>query len=186
MTDNNDEALDTLVETDVVIDDTITETETPVYTFTITEKVQPNYGMTHSIIEWLQENMESLVDDHNKAIFGKVNTGFNDSNIKTFGKSPVCDVYIDRVEYETNLDSCIPIKVHTIIIFYMKGANNPTYLKATNLHDLIMQEFLVNDTFKLLDNVVRDTYITNSEIRNQAIRGGYGVMGTFELTHDLY
>ena len=49
-----------------------------------------------------------------------------------------------------------------------------------------MQKFITEEGFKHLSNVVRDTRVTNSEIRNQNIRGGYGVMGAFELTHDLY
>ena len=115
-----------------------------------------------------------------------MNTGFNENILKTFGKRPVCDIYINNVEYSTDFDSHIPIKVHTMILFYLKGANNHTYLKGCELHDLIMQEFISNNTFKRLDGVVRNTYIDNSEIQNQNIRGGYGVLGAFELTHDLY
>lgn len=180
---NNDE----FVDTDIVIEDeTVEVTETPTYTFTITEKLQPDYGMTTQILEWIQSNLESLVDDYGHKIFGKVNTGFNDNILKTFGKRPVCDVYVRSVEYEGDFDGHIPIKVHSIVLFYLKGANNQSYLKGCELHDLVMQEFITNNTFKHLTDVVKDTYIMNSEIRNQTIRGGYGVMGAFELTHDLY
>ena len=180
---NNDEFTDT----DIVIEDeTVEVTETPTYTFTITEKLQPDYGMTTQILEWIKSNIESLVDDYGHKIFGKVNTGFNDNILKTFGKRPVCDVYVRNVEYEGDFDGHIPIKVHSIVLFYLKGANNQSYLKGCELHDLVMQEFITNTMFKHLTDVVRDTYITNSEIRNQTIRGGYGVMGAFELTHDLY
>ena len=112
--------------------------------------------------------------------------GKRKNTLKSFGNRPVCDVYVDSVEYSGDFDSHIPIKVHTIVLFYLKGANNQTYLKGCGLHDLLMQEFITNTMFKHLTDVVRDTYITNSEIRNQTIRGGYGVMGAFELTHDLY
>ena len=156
------------------------------YTFTITGQVTPEYSMSTQILEWLRTNLVGLVDDNNHNIFGKVNYGFNESVIKTFGKKPVCDVYINKVEYGSDFDAHTPIKVHSIILFYMKGANNTTYFKASQLHDLIMQELITNEDFKRLDDVVRDTYITNSEIRNQTMRGGYGVMGAFELTHDLY
>lgn len=175
------------IETDIVIEDeTVEVTETPIYTFTITEKLQPDYTMTPQILEWIQSNMESMVDDYGHKIFGKVNTGFNDNILKTFGKRPVCDVYVRGVEYEGDFDGHIPIKVHSIVLFYLKGANNQNYLKACQLHDLIMQEFITNTEFKHLDDVVKDTYIMNSEIRIENIRGGYGVMGIFELTHDLY
>ena len=192
MTEENNESnvtdeRPTITDTDIIIEDeTIGVTETPVYTFTITEKADPDYSMSHSILTWIHDNLAGLQDDYLKPIFGKVNYGFNDDIIKTFGKKPVCDVYIDSIEYEGDFDSHIPIKVHSIVIFYMKGANNPTYLKATELHDLLMQEFITNNSFKRLDDTVQDTYIMNSEIRNQNIRGGYGVMGVFELTHDLY
>ena len=156
------------------------------YTFTITEQVKPDYSMSPRILEWLHDNIAGLVDDDNNNIFGKVNYGFNESVIKTFGKKPVCDVYINKVEYGSDFDAHTPVKVHSIILFYMKGANNATYFKASQLHDLIMQELLTNEDFQRLDDVVSNTYITNSEIRNQTMRGGYGVMGAFELKHDLY
>lgn len=176
-----------IVETDIVVDGESAETvETTPYFFTISERLDPDYKMAHNILSWLHDNMESLVDDQDKVIFGKVNTGFNESILKTFGKKPVCDVYIDRIEYMGDFDNHIPTKVHSIVIFYMKGANNQTYMKACELHDLIMQEFLTKNSFKELDKLVRGTVIENSEIRNENIRGGYGVMGAFELTHDLY
>lgn len=175
------------IETDIVIEDeTVEVTETPVYTFTITEKLQPDYSMCHQLIEWIQTNLEGLLDDYNHKIFSKVNYGFNENTLKSFGNRPVCDVYVDNVDYEGDFDSHIPIKVHSIVLFYLKGANNQNYLKACQLHDLLMQEFLTNTEFKHLDDVVKDTYIMNSEIRIENIRGGYGVMGIFELTHDLY
>ena len=174
-------------DTDINIEDeTIKVIETPVYEFTITERIDPNYGTTTQIIEWLQTNMESFLDDYNKPLFGKVNTGFNDSTLKTFGKRPVCDVYINNVDYGTDFDAHTPVKVHTIVIFYLKGANNNTYLKACQIHDLVMQEFLTNTDFQRLDDVVKETYIDNSSVSNRSIRGGFGVMGTFELTHTLY
>ena len=184
MTDENVEQMD---DTDINIEnETIKVIETPVYEFTITERLDPNYGTTTQIIEWLKTNMESFLDDYNKPLFGKVNTGFNDSILKTFGKRPVCDVYINNVDYGTDFDAHEPVKVHTIVIFYLKGANNNTYLKACQIHDLVMQEFLTNTSFQELDSVVSKTYIDKSSVSNRSIRGGFGVMGTFELTHTLY
>lgn len=178
---------DTTFDTDIVVDGETVETiETPVYTFSISEQTIQKYGVTYQVLSWLQENMESLKDDYDNQIFGKVNTGFDDKTLKTFGKRPVCDVYINNVEYDSYFDTYIPIKVNTIVLFYMKGANNPTYMKGCELHDFIMQEFITQESFKRLGDVVKDTVITNSEVRNENIRGGYGVMGIFELTHDLY
>ena len=190
--------IDTITVDDATIDLTVTLTKLPDdpdvvevdlderYQFTISERVTPEYGVSTQVLEWLHDNLASLVDDYNTALFGKVNYGFNDNTIKTFGKRPVCDVYIDKVEYSGDFDGHIPIKVHTIVIFYMKGANNTTYLKASELHDLLMQEFLTNKSFKRLTDIVQDTIIKDSGLRNQSIRGGYGVLGSFELSHDLY
>lgn len=183
-----EESIEPLMDdTDVDIEDaTVKVIDTPVYEFTIRERLTPDYGMAYQIIEWLQTNLSSLKDDYNKVIFGKVNTGFNENLLKTFGKKPVCDVYIKNVEYTGDFDNHIPTKLHSIVLFYMKGANNKTYVKACELHDLLMQEFISNHSFRELDNVVQDTYIDNSEIRIQTLRGGMGVMGAFELTHTLY
>ena len=156
------------------------------YTFQVTEQTSDITGVTTQVLEWLHDNLEDLRDDLNKQIFGKVNYGFNDDNIKTFGRKPVCDVYLNKVEYDGDFEDHIPIKVDTILIFYLKGANNHTYLKACELHDYLVSVLSNTESFKRLDNVVRDTYITNTEVRNQKIRGGYGVLGAFELTHTLY
>ena len=156
------------------------------YTFHVTERTSDTTGVTTQILEWLHDNLEDLRDDLNKQIFGKVNYGFNDANIKTFGRKPVCDVYLNKVEYDGDFEDHIPIKVNTFLIFYLKGANNHTYLKACELHDYLVSVLSNTESFKRLDNVVRDTYITNTEVRNQKIRGGYGVLGAFELTHTLY
>ena len=100
------------------------------YCFDISEKTKPDYKMTSAIIEWLQENMENLLDDEDNQIFGKVNTGFNEETLRSFGKRPVCDVYLDRVEYKSDFDDHIPEKAFTFLLFHMKGANNATYEKS--------------------------------------------------------
>ena len=87
-----------------------------VYTFKITGKVLPVYSMSVEILSWIKGNIESLLDDYNTQIFGKVNTGFNEGILKTFGKKPVCDVYIRKVEYSSTFDSDMPIKVQTIVL----------------------------------------------------------------------
>ena len=156
------------------------------YTFTIKDRTVQDYTMCSNITNWLVENLEALTDDNNLTIFGKVNTGFNENSLKTFGKKPVCDVYINRVEYEGNYDSHIPQKVHSIVLFYFKGANNHTYMKACELHDYVMQEFIENKEWRHLDNIVKDTYIMNSELRVQPLQKKWGVIGAFELTHTLY
>lgn len=175
-----------LDDTDVVIDDETREViETPVYTFQLTHKTTPDYTMSLAIIEWIQSNLESILDDYNKRLFGKVNCGFNEEALRSFGKRPVAEVYIDNVEYNGDFEGHPPVQVNTVVLFYMKGANNNTYLKACTVHDYLMQEFLTNDTFKKSD-VVRDTVITNSEIRNQPVGKVYGVVGALQLSHTLY
>lgn len=157
-----------------------------VYTFEVSESTIPDYRFASSIVTWLTENMESLTDDHEDPIFGKVNIGFNEETLKTFGKTPVCDIYINNTDFTTDFDEHKPETVHTVLIFYIKGANNPAYMKACELYDYIMQEFIENESFKCLDNIVRDTYISNSEIQPRPIGKKWGVMGILELSHILY
>ena len=156
------------------------------YTFSISEKTMPDYTMSTNISSWLKNNLASLTDDNSNPIFGKVNNGFNENTLKTFGKNPVCDVYINRVDYEGNFECHIPQRVHTIVLFYLKGANNHTYEKACGIHDYLMQEFIENESFRRLDNIVSDTYILNSELRIQPLNKKWGVIGAFELSHTLY
>ena len=156
------------------------------YTFTVTERTIPDYTMSSAISNWIKTNLEGLTDDNNNTIFGKVNNGFNEQSLKTFGNKPVCDIYINRVNYDGNFDYHNPQSVETILLFYMKGANNHTYSKACELHDYIMQEFIENQQFKLLENIVKDTYIMNSELRIQPLNKKWGVIGAFQLTHTLY
>ena len=156
------------------------------YELKISEKTSTDFTMSTAISQWLVENLSCLTDDNNKTIFGKVNTGFNENTLKTFGKQPVCDVYINKIEYDTEFDECTPVKVDTIVLFYLKGANNHTYMQVASVHDYIMQQFATNTTFKQLDGIVRDTFIKNSQLMMQPINKKWGVMGAFELTHILY
>ena len=156
-----------------------------IYDIPISKKILPAYRISRQISEWLQFNLSELLDDDEKKVFTKVNTGFNDENIKSFGVKPTADVYIDSIEYDASFDYR-PISVHSIIIFYRKGANNSAYNETCDLHDYIMQEFLNNEDFQRLDNIVSNTVITNSQITTQPINKKWGVVGAFELTHTLY
>lgn len=156
------------------------------YEFPLSESIQPDYRFAASIIEWLTSNLTLLKDDEGNKLFKKVNTGFNEDSLKSFGKKPVCDVYINNVDYSTDFSEHKPESVNTIVIYYLKGANNPTYLKACEVHDYLMQEFLENNSFKRLTDIVTDTYILNSEIQPSPISKKWGVMGILELSHILY
>lgn len=157
-----------------------------IYELTIKEKLKPDYTMSTLISEWLHDNLSNLTDDEDKPIFNKVNYGFNEDNLRNFGNLPVCDVYIDNMEYDQTYDSSKPSKAHTIIIFYFKGANNKAYEKLCKIHDYIMQEFANNEDFQVLPGIVRDTNIDNSRIMTQQIRKQWGVMGAFELSHIIF
>ncbi len=156
------------------------------YTITISESVNPTYSVSQEISNWLQENLSALTDDNDNVIFGKVNQGFSDESLRTFGKKPVCDVYINNIEYDSTFDSQTPDIVHTFVLFYLKGANSHTYSVVCGIHDLIMQEFLTNTEWQRLDDIVRDTVINRSEIRIQPVGKKWGVIGAFELNHQLY
>jgi len=156
------------------------------YTFTVTGQTTPNYKMTSSILSWLQDNLKGLKDDNNKPLFGKVNCGYNESTLKSFGKKPVADVYINKVEYTDDFERNTPESVHSIIICHLKGVNNNAYEKATEVHDLLMQEFIEKESFRCLDKIVRSSHITNSEFVNPPTSKKWGVIVAFEIKHILY
>lgn len=154
------------------------------YEVEVSGKTQPEYMISQSISAWLQGNLENLLDDDENPVFNQVNTGFNEK-LKTFGKHPVCDVYVNNTEYSTTFNVTQPERVNTYIIFYMKGATNATYMRACKVHDYIMQEFIINDDFKKLTGIVDGTQILNSGLRVEPIKKVWGVMGTFELSHSI-
>lgn len=156
------------------------------YTFNLAQSTVQDYKMSTAISQWLKGNIEGLVDDDDNAIFGKVNNGFNENTLKTFGNKPVCDIYINKINYEGSFDNHIPGSVETLVIAYLKGANNTTYMKACELHDYIMQEFIENEEFQRLDNIVKETVISDSEFRIQPLNKKWGVVVAFQLTHTLY
>ena len=156
------------------------------YEFTLADVTQQDYKFASQISAWLQETISGLVDDNDNIIFSRVNTGFDETTLKTFGKKPVCDIYIDHTDYEGDFDHHTPRIVHSIVLFYMKGANNVAYAKACELHDYLLQEFVTNESFQILADVVRATYINNSRLMTQPINKKWGVMGAFELSHMLY
>ena len=151
----------------------------------LTDKTDPEYSMSYIISNWLKENLETITDDDDDPVFNKVNLGFNEDNLKSFGSKPVCDVHINNVTYDPLFDYDKPDKVNSIIIFYIKGTSDNSYLNACKVHDYLLQEFTINNDFKRLDGTVRDTYITNSQLMMQPIRKKWGVMGAFELSHLL-
>lgn len=156
------------------------------FEFDLSESTIPDYKMCALISQWIHDNLEQLTDDDDHKLFNKVNYGFNEDILKTFGKKPVCDIYVDNIEYESDITYSKPESAHSIIIFYIKGANDKAYIQTCQIHDYIMQQFIKNEDWKHLQGIVRDTVITNSQVMNQPINKKWGVMGAFELRHDLY
>ena len=159
------------------------------FCFKLSGKTNPSFKMTKAISEWLVSNLSSLTDDDDNIIFNKVNTGFSEDNLKTFGVKPTCDVYINHLNYETDFDYSQPTSVDSVVLFYSKGANNVAYMRACELHDYLMQNFITNDSWKTLTVdkklIVKDTTIMDSRLMIQSIRKKWGVMGAFELSHKL-
>jgi hypothetical protein len=167
------------------------------YTFNLEDETNSNYKVSKRIVEWLKTNMEGLTDSNKNLIFSKVNYGYNENTIKGFGKKPVCDVYINNYNYNTDFTHNIPVSVNSFIICYLKGNMNNAYLKACELTDYLIQEFNDNESFRrltltnvidqetVITNIVRDTFIRNVEL--QVIPGSktYGVLCAFELEHEL-
>ena len=156
------------------------------YRFKVTDITIPRYTITQQILEWIKNNLEQLKDSQDQTIFGKVNYGYNENTLKTFGSKPVADIYINSVGYSENFDYHNPKELHSILIVYLKGVNNHSYFKACELHDYIMQEFIESDDFTYLEGIVRNSYITNSEVMNNPGNKKWGVMCACEITHLLY
>ena len=176
-----------MTHTEINIDNTPYETvETPVYEFILKDKTSPDYRCTTAIIEWIKTNLESLTDDYNKPVFSKVNYGYNEDTIKSFGKKPVADVYINNLDYESDFENNYPQTVNSIIIVYLKGNMNTTYSKACELTDYLIQEFEENEDFRRLTDIVR--YTSVEDVRLEIVPGSktYGVLCAFELQHKLY
>ena len=166
------------------------------YTFDLEPITEENYKFSKRIVEWLKENMESIKDAHDKPLFSKVNYGYNQETLKGFGK-PVCDVYINHTEYESDLQRNVPDSVTSFIICYMKGNMNDAYLKACELNDYLTQEFNTNPDFRRLTltetvddkpvvrNIVSETFIRDNEIQINPSGKVYGILVAFELEHEL-
>lgn len=156
------------------------------YRFTLTESTDGEYGITHAISEWIHTNLSGLTDDNDDTVFSKVNYGYDENRLKGFTKKPVCDVYVNNLEFDNDFESSKPIKVNTIVIFTLKGANNHVYLKACEVHDYLLQEFVVNESWRTLDGKVSDTRVMNSQLMNQPSNKVWYVMGAIELSHHLF
>ena len=185
MTENNEEY--PMDETDIVIDGTTIQTvETPVYEITLRDKTHPDYKCCVPIIEWIKQNLDGLTDDYDNPIFSKVNYGYNSETLKGFGKKPVADVYINNLEYGTDFDNNKPEHVNSFIICALKGNMNHTYLKACELTDFLIQQFEEQESFRELEDVVRNTSVSDVGIEIIPSGKSYGVLCTFELQHELY
>lgn len=156
------------------------------YEFDLEEETHPDFRVTKQIMEWLKSNMESLTDSHNHTVFSKVNYGYNENTLKGFGKKPVCDVYINEINYSNDLRTNTPSTVNTFIISYLKGNMNSVYLKACELTDYLLQGFEENDEWRELSSVVRNTRVRNVELQLIPGTKTYGVLCAFELEHELY
>lgn len=167
------------------MDNVIVDTDIE-YEFSISETLKPEYKISRNILEWLKNNLEQLADDKNNKIFSKVNTGYTDDTLKSFGAKPVCDIHINNYEYDSNLEEHYITAVNTVIVFFLKGATNETYIKLASLHDYILQEFMNNEDYRCLDDIVSDTLITDSTLSNQPMNKRWNCVGGFELKHILY
>lgn len=167
------------------------------YTFDVESLTGGKYRITKKIIQWLQSTLSSLTDSNNETLFSKVNLGYNESTIKGFGKKPVCDVYLSNVDYTTDFTSNRPESIKSVIICYLKGNMNNTYLKACELCDYLLQEFEENDDLRVLieettvdeetryTRIVRNTFVSRCELRLIPATKTYGVLVAFELEHQI-
>ena len=167
------------------------------YTFNVEDLTNGNFKITKKIIQWLQSTLAGLTDSNNESLFSKVNLGYNESTIKGFGKKPVCDVYLSNVDYTTDFTSNRPDTIKSVIICYLKGNMNNTYLKACELCDYLLQEFEQNENLRILiedtvvdgetrhTRIVRNTFVSRCELRLIPATKTYGVLVAFELEHQI-
>lgn len=156
------------------------------YEFDLEEITTEDYRCSKRIVEWLQSTLSNVEDAKGRKVFSKVNYGYNEETIKSFGKKPVADVYINNSGYETDFQGNRPVNVTSFIICYLKGNMNATYLKACELNDFLTQKFMEDTDFRELENVVKTTYIRDNAITIIPSGKTYGVLCAFELEHELY
>lgn len=172
--------------------ETIIETDEE-YCFDVTGLTGNNYKFSKKIVEWLQSNLTNLKDVNEQTIFSKVNYGYNENTIKGFGKKPVADVYLTNTTYDSDFQHNKPTSINSVIICYLKGNMNNTYLKACELQDYLLQEFEENKAWRELSTtiddtyyrIVNDTFIRRTELRLIPGQKTYGVLCAFELEHQL-
>lgn len=163
------------------------------YCFDLEDLTNNDYKVSKKIVEWLQSNLATLTDTNDNVIFSKVNYGYNENTLKGFGKKPVCDVYLTTTNYDSDFQHNKPTSINSVIICYLKGNMNNTYLKACELLDYLLQEFEENDDWRKLSEtidtvyyrIVQDTFIRRTELRLIPGQKTYGVLVAFELEHQL-
>lgn len=156
-----------------------------IYDFEIDEVVYPDYKVGHTVLTWLQGNLASITDDNTKPLFNRVNLGFNEDTIRNFTDKPICDVYLNNVDYKNDFDFNTPDNINSIIVISLRGKANNTYGKALQIQDYITQEFIENLNFRELDRIVSETRITNSRIEMNRENKILTTLIIFELNHVL-
>ena len=156
-----------------------------VYDFQVDEMVLPDYRVTNTLLNWLRNNLDNLVDNNQDKIFHRVNIGYNERSLKGFGNKPVCDVYLNNIDYRDDFDLNQPSIINTNIIITLKGNANNTYAKALDLTDYIIQEFIENKEWRELDTIVKETRITDTQVRINPDNKVWSTMIVFQCSHTL-
>lgn len=152
------------------------------YEFDLSSIINIDYKISSSIAAWLKTNMEALQDAKGNIIFGKVNYGYDEDILKSFGKKPVCNVYISQIEFTSDLQLNKPYSVTSFIVCYLKGKINKTYERACDLGDYLIQEFMSNDDFRK-NSVVYNTTVEDMRVELVPVNHRYGVICALELQH---
>ena len=154
------------------------------YELVLSPKIEEDYKISSNIAEWLEENMTNITDVNDELIFSKVNFGYDEEILKSFGKKPVCNVYIDQIAFTSDLLINKPTSVTSFIVCYLKGKINKTYTRACDLTDYLIQEFMSNDDFRRND-IVSNTTVEDVRITLVPVHKRYGVVCALELKHHL-
>lgn len=152
----------------------------------LSESITGDSRYTYQLTSWLKSNLESLTDDDDNPIFAKVNIGFGEDNVKSFGNRATCDVHVNTIEFENDFEESMVDKINSIIVFKIKGNQESAMLEATKILDYLIQEFRTNESFKTLDNYIKDTRLKDAGLREQPNKSNWYVLGVLELQHHIF
>ena len=131
----------------------------------LSESITGDSKYTYQLTSWLKSNLESLTDDDDNPIFAKVNIGFGEDNVKSFGNRATCDVHVNTIEFENDFEESMVDKINSIIVFKIKCGYT----------DIIFTP-----------HYIKDTRLKDAGLREQPNKSNWYVLGVLELQHHIF